>query len=262
MRNALLLILGSCLSSFPAAIDVYMAPPGVTNTPIAGATVETFDTMQVRQYRRDISSAIGTYQLDNRTRVNVVAPDQYGGARDSNGVGTRYLAFGAQSGYAEPVPLIFQQPQDYFGFWWSAGDANNTLTFYSGSLILARFATADILTFLRATQVEALDGTRYNTADYFGKPGATPRPNSAEPYVYLSFVIRGGRFERVVFGNSGSTGTGFESDNHAIYAGAFEIPQSQIYVDTLSPEPGTFFLAGIVLLAGGLWGRRRHKRQL
>jgi hypothetical protein len=51
---------------------------------------------------------------------------------------------------SNPTTLTFTQPQRYFGLWWSAGDPNNVLSFYSGSKLLETFRTNDVVNFINA----------------------------------------------------------------------------------------------------------------
>ena len=104
--------------------------PGVQSSAVAGVTTETFNSFGTGQYS-SLETAFGT--LSTSASLAIVAADSYGGA---GGTGN-YMAFGAESGSGNPVTLTFKGPESYFGFWWSAADANNSVTFYSGSSALA-----------------------------------------------------------------------------------------------------------------------------
>jgi hypothetical protein len=74
-------------------------------------------------------------------------------------------------------------------------------------------------------------------------------------------------FDRVIFDNSGSTGTGFESDNHTVYSGTVTIPGSVVFIATLTDtqpplpaaEPATMGCALIALSVLLRQSRRRRR---
>ncbi len=55
---------------------------------------------------------------------------------------------------------------NYFGFWWSAGDINNSISFFENGVLLATFDTADIVSLLPNSPTgkdTAINGSTYNT---------------------------------------------------------------------------------------------------
>jgi hypothetical protein len=92
--------------------------------------------------------------------------------------------------------------------WWSAGDPNNVLQFYSGNRLLERFKTADIINLINASP---------NKKAYYGNPNNGQ--NKGEPYAFINFYADPSNpnleFTKIVLSNV-ATGTGFESDNHTI----------------------------------------------
>jgi hypothetical protein len=135
---------------------------------------------------------MGTYQGTTPEPSQIVNADQYGGA---GGTG-ECLAIGAQSGAAGPLLLTLTGDENYFGFWWSAGDTKNTITFLEDGVVLATFSTADIVTFL---------------ANQTG-----------------SVVTAINRL------TSGSTGSGFESDNRSIASGVTGPPGVDVIVENVA----------------------------
>ena len=91
-------------------------------------------------------------------------PTQYGGAGGSG----NYFAIGAESSSTDPVTLSLSSEANYFGFWWSAGDVNNSITLLQNSTALATFTTANIVALLPNTlngTVTAINGIVYNTQE-------------------------------------------------------------------------------------------------
>jgi hypothetical protein len=240
-----------------ATIDVYISGPDVQTTFLtSGATTVTFNSLSTGNRTTDYVSAIGTYDLSSSRRLSIQNADQYGGAG-----GTRYATFGAQSTSAGPIPLQLAAAQTYFGFWWSAGDQYNGVSFYNGSTYLGRFSGAQLLGALspQAGTVTSLNGATYANSDYYGNPNNNL--NSGEAYAYVHVVAVGMTFNRVVFDNSGSIATGFESDNHTVFNGLVNMPGSAVHITNLyASEPATMGCA-LVALSVLLGSRERLKRR-
>ena len=245
-----------CLAALTAipgeagSISVFISKPGAQASVVGGTEVATFDSLALGNVNTAYVSPIGTYQASATSPFNVSAPNQYGGA--SNGTSTtNYFAIGAQSGTSAPVSVTLNETADYFGFWWSAGDANNGIGFYSGNTLLAHFTTQMLVTLLNGGvgQVAAIDGTKYDTISYYGNPNNTTQ-NKGEPYAFVDIVTTDLTFDTIVFDNGGKTSSGFESDNHTITAAQVALSGDHVYVGDVNlaaPEP-----ASVLLLAGGL----------
>ncbi|MCE0484150.1 MAG: hypothetical protein LV479_07930 [Methylacidiphilales bacterium] len=249
---AILAFASLILTSKAAAgiIDVYASTSTDQTSFLAGvggATTETFGTggnSNLNSY----TSTIGTFTSSGTFRIQ--GADQYGGA---GGTG-RYFVFGAQSGSASPVTITLTGSEDYLGMWLSAADANNGISFYNGTTLIGRFSSQSLLTLLGNTTVTAINGTVYQSSSYFGNPNNRTQ-DSGEPFVYLDFVAVGTTFNKIVLDNSGSTATGFESDNYTIYGSATVVPGTDVFVVAVPETP----LYGILLccLAFGLVGGHR-----
>ena len=245
----------SSLQSANAAdlINVYLSAPKTTTTIFSDTTVETFESLTTGTYSSSYTSTIGTYQLSNTSKMAIIADNQYG-----SGTG-KYMSFGAQSGTSGPITLIFNAPQSYFGFSWNAGDSNNGLSFYRGNELLGSYSTATILAKLSGTTVTAIDGSVYNSSQYKGQP--VTGQNSSQPYAFINIMDTNGAFDRVVFTNNNTTGTGYETDNHTIRTTAPTADNSFVAVGSASapavPEAGTVTLLGLGLSAMGMLATRR-----
>ncbi|MGQ9917453.1 MAG: Npun_F0296 family exosortase-dependent surface protein [Bryobacteraceae bacterium] len=254
-------LLAPALPGSAISISVYIAAPNVVSSPVTGGTAvdENFSRgWGAGLYRVDRKRNIGTFQLSAQSALSIRNSDQYGGAGNSG----RYAAFGAQSGTAGAVTLNLANPTTFFGMWWSAIDAYNGVSLYSGDTFLMRISGSDIIGLLGTATLTAQNGTTYNRTSYLGKPGTNPRQNPGEYYAYTMFHASGLTFNRVVFDNSGTTATGFEMDNLQVRSGNFVIPGTTVlltqYQITAVPEPRLWIPAGLGLAACAWWRRRRR----
>lgn len=251
------LVLGCVLTGTAlhgATIMAYVSAPGVQAsylTAADGAIIETFNSLSTGNRTTDYVSSIGTYQLSNSTPFNIQAANQFGGA-GGNG---KYMTFGAQSGTSSPIQLDLSQAANYFGFWWSANDANNSVAFYSGSSLLGTLTAAQLSGGIpNNSQVVALNGGTYNTSQYYGNPNSGQ--DTSEVFTYVNIIASGVTFNRIVLSNNGQTGTGFETDNHTIYLGSVTVPTNLAPLSTImAPEPATWVTVPLFLVA--LFARKR-----
>jgi uncharacterized protein (TIGR03382 family) len=248
----------TALPGMAGSISLYISQPGQQTSSVTGTTVTTFDSLAPGNVTAPYVSPIGTYNASSTSPFNVQAANQYGGAINGATM-TSYFTIGAQSGTSAPVSVRLNQDADYFGFWWSAGDANNGISLYNGSTMLAHFTTQMLITLLNggAGQVTATDGATYNASSYYGNPNTGQ--NGGQPYAFVDIVATGLTFDTIVFDNSGSVGTGFESDNHTITSAPVTLSGDHVFAGNLNattPEPAPFMLmaGGLVLIAAG---RRR-----
>ncbi len=247
-----------------SAILIYISPPAVQYSEVPGTTVATFDSLAPGNVTTSYASSIGTYDATASAPFHVNAADQYGGATDPTNPSTptNYFVVGSQSGSSAPVSVTLKQSADYLGFWWSAGDPNNGVSFYSGNLLLGRFTTQLLLTLLNggAGQVTAINQTKYNTSAYYGNPNAPSGRNTGEPYFFVDIVTSGTTFDKVIFDNSGTTGTGFESDNHTVSSAPVTVSGDHVFAGSINittPEPPAPWLlgAGLALIGLARWRR-------
>ena len=238
-----------------SGFDVYLSAPASTATIYTNTITETFEEFTPGTYTTPLvgPTGFGTYELSSTNKLAIVADNQYGA-----GTGN-YAALGAESGSSAPVTLKLASPQSYFGFSWNAGDANNTLSFYNGSTLVAYYSTATVTSLLKNTTVTALNGQTYQSSSYYGQP--VSHQDSNEPFAFINFFDNSGTFDSIVFGNSNSTGTGFESDNHTIRAAAPAPDTSFVYVGSAVPEPSSVALFCGLGVAGGVAVRRRKRRR-
>ncbi len=244
-RNSVVLFAAAIAAFLPASsaragLIVTLEAPKIQSTQVSGTTVETFDSVNTGRYT-SLTSTLGTY---TSAGLQIVSPDQYGGANQ-----TRYIAVGAQSGQTSAT-LTLTGPAAYFGFYWSAGDAQNNLDFYSGNSLLASFSTSTLISFISG---------QANASQYYGNPNTNQ--NTGEPYAFVNFFANSGTtFDKIVFRNNG-TGSGFESDNHTIRAAAVTTPTGTTVTNLVTgvPEPSTWAMALTAMGFAGFAARRKRR---
>ena len=176
-----------------AVIVTYAESPTATNSSLSGTSVLTFNTMALGQSTNVAWKGVGTFD-----QLYIKNADSYGGATDAaNPNGTRYSVQGAGTSVLNST-LKLNTASSYFGMWWSAGDPNNVLDFYSGNSLVAQFTTASLMDPL--------------PAEYDGNPRNRLLDRN-EPFAFINFLGDATTsWDRVVLRNNGSSG--FESDNY------------------------------------------------
>jgi hypothetical protein len=180
------------------------ADPGVQfqSTNLTSATMRTVTFDDTGTFGGNtVNSVSGTINLANigtLSGTGTVYRNDYvwGGANGSGG-------------FPQAGNLTFNltNTQRYVGFWWSAGNSDNTVTLLdSNGAALGSFTTADLFTALDGSCGGAVQGID----PYCGNPNASADPTNAsanEPFAYINIRFADG-FQRVRF-----SGSGFEFDN-------------------------------------------------
>ena len=254
------------LSHHPAApanaasgdgITAYVSPPFVQGPPSSyGTPIETFDSWST--CASFPASAVGTF---TGTCTSSSPSYIWGGATTAtdtptvSGTPTRFVI----APVGQDLTLTFATPAKYFGFWWSAGSAGNTVKLYtsaSSSTPAATFTTDTINSILGASipspypgaaTVSSLDGSTYKKGYYFGRPAhhttTTPTSYTAsnnQSHAYLNIFASGSiAFTKVQF-----TGTGFEFDNVAISTATQTPTQNLVFIESVLGKTVTFMPNG------------------
>ena len=235
--------------SAQAAVSIYLSPNGVESAEssgITGVTTETFEGAPLN-YIGSYSSTIGSYAGDG----HIIAENIYGGYQEG-----KYLGIYT----TEAMTVTLTTAASYFGFYFSAGDAGNVVELYSGNNLLLTFKTADLINMLPRTegsQIQAINGSYYNTLDYYGQPGPNQGATNNEPYAYVHFVgTNGTTFDKIRF--SEPTTATFETDNHSVRTTAPTLPGTLVNITgTIQvPEPSGAALALCSFGALALFRRR------
>ena len=250
MKAALVaaLLPAAASAATPFEVRYEGALPGQQNatTSFSAVGIENFDARPTGF--STFTSNFGTAGLisGSYSNVQINPADQYGGAF---GGGNYAVSF---STYSLNITTTIPRGANFFGYWLSALDSGNEVSFYSGGRLLFIFKPADVLA--------AVSG---NPA-FYGNPNAPfLGQNTGEPYIFLSFYSNSRSFDRIVFNQT--TGGGYESDNHTV--GRFTGPGTGTLIPLINstfpgnvPEPATW--AMLVLGFGLVGGAARRRRAL
>jgi hypothetical protein len=232
----------SATAAHAADFNVTIENPGVQSSTSTFSVkgVETFDSHTAvgpqdftTDYGLSGGQIIGSY-----SGVEVVPADAYGGAGGAGSYAVTPIATVVATSYT--LSLSGTQPVNYFGFWLSALDIGNTVTFSKGGVTVFTFDPQDVL--------DAISGP--SSAAYFGNPNGGP--DTYEPFVFINFYDTVGSFDQVTFTQDGE-GAGYESDNHTV---GFYTQESGTPVGAV-PEPSTYAMLLAGLAGVGLGARRR-----
>jgi uncharacterized repeat protein (TIGR02543 family) len=244
----------------------YFSPPFVQGPPTsANASVQSFNDQTEGDC--DIAaindtSVVGTFSLIGTTadqthpcKILDGATNVWGGANTTtdaptvNTAGTKYLKAPDCVGTPCSQSLRLDLPTGvkYVGFWWSAGNAGNTVSFFTAASAVTPIATytTDTLNTTLGTsnpspypgtaKVTSIDGTDYLRARYFGRPanvssltttsisGLTNR----EGHAFISLYTAG----NVAFTKIEFNGAGFEMDNIAISTNPGPVDNSLVFLE-------------------------------
>jgi hypothetical protein len=235
------------LAATPALADPFLVTyeaPGVQNTTatFSYSGVETFNEKTVAN-NQSFTTNFGTAGYPTvitgaYSGVDIYSADVWGGA---GGTGNYAVTF-STSGYSLNLSTSDGSAIDYFGFWLSALDSGNQLSFYNGSTLVYSFDPNDVLNLLAASP---------NDSAYFGNPNGGG--NSPQPYVFLNFYdLDKTGFTQVVFSENPEVG-GYESDNHTV--GYYKTTPGTPVVPV--PEPITLTLLGMGFAGLGVIRRRK-----
>ena len=166
--------------------------------------------------------------------MQINAADQYGGA---GGAGNYVVAFGSTP-YSVSLtsdPTLDPQGINYFGYWLSALDSGNVVTFYKNGAEVGQLTPGEV-----TSEVSG------NPA-YYGNPNANfLGQDGGEPFVFVNFYDTTGAFDQVSF--TETSGGGYESDNHTVGFYTAAVPE---------PATWTMLLVGFGALGFALRDRRR-----
>jgi len=271
-KSAALLALAASLavpaSLWASAASVYLSAPFTQTATDSGTTsgggystasIETFNGFSTGAFTSLTSTAIGA-TLASASGSQIIANGQYGGGLQGNYLGVNSL-----------LTLTFSTPVSYLGLFWCAVDGGNSLSIYDqNNALIGTFNAATFSSILpnnSTSTITAINGTKYNTQNYFGQPtgnAATTgtlanRADNSEQFAYLNFLPQNGaKISKVTINETGAT---FESDNYAVLSTAPSALGSFATLGTVGtvPEPSTWAAVATGLLGLTLVHRVRRK---
>jgi T5SS/PEP-CTERM-associated repeat protein len=149
----------------------------------------------------------GNAALGNHYDHLLVEPaDNFGGA---GGTGSYMLVSSNFMKASSPTTLTFGTPQQpnpqrYLGFWWSFGDPNNVVSFYSHGKLIETFTASEVVNLINTLP----DAKLYNGNPNLGNQGKA----NGGLFAFINFYADPNvTFDQVVFSNAGSDR--FQLDN-------------------------------------------------
>lgn len=203
--------------------------------------VENFDSQPVNETGTTFTTDFNTGNVitGTYTDVQIYPAGEYGGAGGTGNFADTH----STAGYSLALSTTLPSGINYFGFWLSALDEGNLLTFYENGTEVYQFTPADLI---------SLIGNCPNA--YCGNPSGTfAGQDSDQPYVFLNFFDTTGSFNEIVFSENPEVG-GYESDNQTV---GFATASSGTPINV--PEPGPLALIATILFGFGaycLWRKR------
>jgi len=168
------------------------------------------------------SKTNGTTTYTYSSDLEIKNANQWGGAEGSKFITQEVLES------IRSYTINVNEDQKYFGFWWSAGDPYNKITFKKDGVAVAEFKTQDLVNFINSSDVT-------NTDSFYGNPafeGGGGHEN--EPFSFVNIFFKQGSYDEIVVATLTAGGSAFESDNHTFSAEDEDII-GQVLPDAATP---------------------------
>ena len=221
---ALLAFTATSAQAFTVTIEEASVQKKATGNELFVVDFNDLTTNSTDSFTRSSVSSSYTYGSD----LIIRAADQHGGAEDEQGIASQHIESTTKPGTHS---ITMDQPQKYFGLWWSAGDSSNILTFLKDGEVMATFNTQDVMNKI----AELPNGSNYycNPTTQFNGLVCT------ETYAFLNFFFEGNEdYDEIRLQAANSIGN-FESDNHTFsveeqtISGTLvvHVPPAIVYID-------------------------------
>ncbi|MEL6930081.1 MAG: Ig-like domain-containing protein [Cyanobacteria bacterium J06600_6] len=206
-------------NSNAAGIVVSIEAPGITTSQIP----ETNDYYVV-DFNSQSNGTDGFVKSHNNTTytyssdLEIKNANQWGGSEGSKFITQERLES------IRSYKIEVNEDQKYFGFWWSAGDPHNKITFKKDGVNVAEFKTRDLVNFINSSDVT-------NTANYYGNPSwSESGGHENEPFSFVNIFFKQGSYDEIIVATLTEGGAAFESDNHTFSAEDLDI-QGEVLPD-------------------------------
>ncbi|MEL6440523.1 MAG: Ig-like domain-containing protein [Cyanobacteria bacterium J06621_8] len=149
----------------------------------------------------------GTTTYTYGSNLEVQNANQWGGAGGSKFITQENISS------IRSYTISLNEDQKYFGFWWSAGDPFNKITFKKDGQKVAEFKTKDLVDFIKSSGVD-------NTEEYYGNPAYNGNQTGhlREPFSFVNVFFKQGVYDEIEVATLTEGGSAFESDNHTFSA--------------------------------------------
>lgn len=207
LKQLIIATLLSFTATSTQAFTVTIEEPTVQTYPITDDVfIVDFNTQTLGNYGFSLSNSSITYTYSGE--LVITESNEWGGANSSQFI-TNSTAPGEPGSYH----ISIDQKQKYFGFWWSAGDPYNKITFKNDGNVVAVLQTEDI-----QNHINNIDDLELQSS-YKGNPnGGNTEWSSPQIYTFVNvfFNHHGETYDEIVFEiMSNPEQAGFESDNHS-----------------------------------------------
>ncbi|WP_310476325.1 PEPxxWA-CTERM sorting domain-containing protein [Sandarakinorhabdus sp.] len=239
----------SATATIPFTVSLETEAAGIQNSTsgFSAVGVERFNARATGAGQNFTSNFGGNDFTGRYTGVQINRADRFGGA-GGNG---KYAVTFSSAGYSLDLAATTGKVT-YFGFWLSALDRGNQVSFLKGGETLFTFTASDARSFINGLP---------NRASYSCNPNAAfANQNCGEPYAFLNFYARGGAsFDRIVFAENPQVG-GYESDNHTVgrwnRISGTPIDITGTVAGVPEPSSWAMLIAGFGLVGAGMRRRR------
>ncbi len=193
-------------------ITVTIEAPGVQSTQLPNAyeyyVIDFEDQSGTNTFTKTNGNTTYSYSND----LQVKNADEWGGANVS-----KYITQSESSVevFNRTFTINVNESQKYFGFWWSAGDPYNVITFKNNGMEVASLRTENLVNFIDSSGV-------VSTQDYLGNPNpayaSLENEHKTEPFSFVNVFFNNDLVYDEIVITSEKDNSAFESDNHTFSA--------------------------------------------
>ena len=231
LKRLITAILLSFTATSAQAFTVTIEDPTVQSYPITNDVfIVDFNNQTLGNNGFSLSNGDITYTYSDE--LAITESSEWGGANSS-----QFITNSTLPGEPGNYKISINQKQKYFGFWWSAGDPYNRITFKNDGKVVAVLQTDDIV-----NHINKINDVARQSA-YKGNPnGGNTQWSLPQIYTFVNvfFNHNGEAYDEIVVEiMSNPEQAGFESDNHTFSVGeqalsgtlVIDVPPAIVYSD-------------------------------